>query len=75
MEMKRLLKTVEGILAGDGNAYDRMNAVEGGIGLSPLIYAVVDYCKANGITAYSLKRVVKTDAQLNHLLNLAAQAT
>ena len=69
MEMKNLLKTVEGILAGDGNAYDRMNAVKDGIGLPSIIYKIVDYCKANNIDYLGLERASKSDKGLQALLN------
>lgn len=51
-----IIKAVEGILAGDGNLYDRMNAGQGGIGLSEWVFTIVDYCKSEGITEYTIAK-------------------
>jgi len=56
--MKRresIIKAAKNILAGDGNAYDRMNAIEGGIGMPPIISVIVSYCTENNITYKQIK--------------------
>jgi hypothetical protein len=72
MEMKTIIKTVKGILAGDGNAYDRMNAVQGGIGLPEWISEIVKYCKDNKITYQTLEAEAEKDP-LWGLINFHAE--
>jgi len=50
-----IIKAARNILAGDGNAYDRMNAIEGGIGMPSIINIIVSYCTENNITYKQIK--------------------
>jgi len=61
--MKRresIIKAAKNILAGDGNAYDRMNAIEGGIGMEPIINKIVDYCTEENITFNQIEAKAKS---------------
>ncbi|AFY72272.1 hypothetical protein Syn7502_00099 [Synechococcus sp. PCC 7502] len=54
-----IIKTVQGILAGDGNLYDPMNAEQGGIVLPDWIFEIMNYCKAYGITVNTIRQEAK----------------
>lgn len=59
--MQTIIKTVKGILAGDGNLFDRMNVGQGGTGLPEWISEIVQYCKDNNITAKTLESEVQKE--------------
>jgi len=55
-----IINAAKNILAGDGNAYDRMNAIENGIGMPPIINIIVSYCTVNNITYKQIEAKAKS---------------
>jgi hypothetical protein len=55
-----LIKTVKGMLAGDGNLYDRMNVEQGGIGLPNWVSELVKDCKKLGVNYVDIEKEATT---------------
>ncbi len=60
-----LIKTVKGMLAGDGNLYDRMNSVQGGTGLPKSVFELVKDCKKLGINYMDIEKEATTGKAKN----------
>jgi hypothetical protein len=65
---ERLLREVKNWLAGDGNAYDRMNAGQGGTGLPQWFKDYCETCSQSGVTFENFDRKVKLGSKLYKLL-------
>jgi hypothetical protein len=65
--MENAINVVKGMLAGDGNAYDRMNAVEFGQGISEYYSKAAEYCRKKGITINTLEESIKSDIKLKRM--------
>lgn len=65
---ERLLREVKNWLAGDGSAYDRMNAGQGGTGLPQWFKDYCETCQKLGVTADNFDKRIRPGLKLYKLL-------